>query len=102
MVLQSFIVTKATVTDCLAEEAGRDYLGTTSVTVNGRVCQRWDSDTPHVPVSTYTNEDLFLEGSLSAAENYCRNPGNDEPRPWCYTMDPEVRWELCDIPLCTA
>jgi len=20
--------------------------------------------------------------------------------PWCYTMDPEVRWQKCDVPLC--
>uniref|UniRef100_A0A8C0W620 Kringle domain-containing protein n=1 Tax=Castor canadensis TaxID=51338 RepID=A0A8C0W620_CASCN len=31
--------------------------------------------------------------------NYCRNP-DGEPRPWCFTTDPNRRWELCDIPRC--
>lgn len=34
------------------------------------------------------------------SENYCRNAGGEEPVPWCYTMDPRVRWQHCDIPLC--
>ena len=42
--------------------------------------------------------------------NYCRNPDkNNDPSigsfcgsssPWCYTTDPEVRWEACEIPMC--
>ena len=31
--------------------------------------------------------------------NYCRNPDN-EKMPWCYTTDPEVRWDYCQIPTC--
>lgn len=31
--------------------------------------------------------------------NYCRNP-DGEPRPWCFTTDPNKRWEFCDIPRC--
>ncbi|XP_071178210.1 putative macrophage stimulating 1-like protein [Mytilus edulis] len=33
-------------------------------------------------------------------ENYCRNPDNEEYGPWCYTTNPDVRWEFCDIPYC--
>ena len=30
-----------------------------------------------------------------------RNPDDDEPQgPWCYTTDPDTRWEYCDVPLC--
>eukprot|EP00105_Crassostrea_gigas_P043077 XP_019927225.1 PREDICTED: plasminogen [Crassostrea gigas] len=29
----------------------------------------------------------------------CRNPDN-EPAPWCYTTDPNKRWELCNISDC--
>ena len=25
-----------------------------------------------------------------------------EPSAWCYTTDPNKRWELCDIPTCSA
>lgn len=32
--------------------------------------------------------------------NYCRNP-DGEPRPWCFTTDPNKRWEYCDIPRCS-
>ena len=37
--------------------------------------------------------------------NYCRNPDANsmsEDKPWCYTMDPNTRWELCPIPMCTG
>ena len=28
---------------------------------------------------------------------YLRNPTGDESGPWCYTTDPDVIWEPCDI-----
>ncbi|KAK2156967.1 hypothetical protein NP493_1923g00003 [Ridgeia piscesae] len=35
--------------------------------------------------------------------NYCRNVESmPEDKPWCYTMDPNKRWELCLIPMCTV
>ena len=34
-------------------------------------------------------------------ENYCRNM-DGEKGPWCYTTNPEVRWELCAVPVCDA
>lgn len=34
------------------------------------------------------------------SENYCRNAGGEEPMPWCYTIDPRIRWQHCDIPRC--
>ncbi|XP_023232872.1 tyrosine-protein kinase transmembrane receptor Ror2-like [Centruroides sculpturatus] len=37
---------------------------------------------------------------VSNSENYCRNAGGEEPVPWCYTMDPRIRWQHCDIPRC--
>lgn len=47
----------------------------------------WASDSPH-------------DHSLNnLPENYCRNPDN-EPAPWCYTTDPNKRWDFCDIPYC--
>lgn len=33
--------------------------------------------------------------------NLCRNPDNDRA-PWCYTMDPRVRWEYCNLERCSA
>ena len=75
------------------------YLGHLNTTVSGKQCQRWDEDTMHVRNVAYTNPSLFPEGNLSLAENYCRNP--DIYRTfWCYTMDPNVRWDSCNIWRC--
>lgn len=32
-------------------------------------------------------------------KNMCRNPDGDRA-PWCYTMDPRVRWEYCSVQKC--
>ena len=34
------------------------------------------------------------------SSNYCRNGGGIEHTPWCYTMDPLVRWQHCHIEKC--
>ncbi|XP_076037901.1 tyrosine-protein kinase transmembrane receptor Ror2-like [Oratosquilla oratoria] len=74
---------------------GRWYLGTANTTKEGIPCQRWDSQTPH---SHHRPPDVFPE--VQDAENFCRNAGAEEPKPWCYTMDPRIRWQHCDIPEC--
>ena len=73
-----------------------DYRGKLSSTVSGRMCQSWSSRTPHVPTrteATHPNKGL-------GDHNFCRNPDNDEEGAWCYTTDPEVRWEYCAVPTC--
>jgi hypothetical protein len=42
----------------------------------------------------------YPEGSEEAAKNYCRNPDRTSGGLWCYTTDPNVRWELCDVTPC--
>ena len=82
-------------TDDCVRGRGRFYQGRVNTTTEGILCQRWDSQHPHqhaVPVT------LFPE--LAGAENYCRNAGGQEPRPWCFTTDSSVRWQYCDIPRC--
>lgn len=37
--------------------------------------------------------------SFAAAKNYCRNP-DESKGPWCYTMDPKVRWQYCVVKMC--
>ena len=34
------------------------------------------------------------------SSNFCRNGGGIEHTPWCYTMDPLVRWQHCHIEKC--
>ena len=44
---------------------------------------------------------MFPDVTLKDASNYCRNPDpTTHSAPWCYTMDPDIEWEPCDIPLC--
>uniref|UniRef100_A0A8C9DR42 Plasminogen n=1 Tax=Prolemur simus TaxID=1328070 RepID=A0A8C9DR42_PROSS len=76
--------------------SGENYQGKISKTTSGLECQAWDSQSPHahgyIP-SKFPNKNLKM--------NYCRNP-DGEPRPWCFTTNPNKRWELCDIPRCTT
>ena len=64
---------------------GTNYDGETKITKNGRVCQAWESNNRF--------PDLMDES------NFCRNPDN-HARPWCYTNDPNVDWEYCNVPVC--
>ena len=78
------------------EDKGDFYNGTINVTESGRVCQKWDSNTPHIHPLTSLYR-LYLEG-----HDYCRNPEGRGERPWCYTTDPTQRWEYCNINPCRA
>ena len=71
-------------------------MGNQQRTASGRYCQSWSSQDPHkhpFDPSRYPTE--LLTSSLS-----CRNPGGVGEGPWCYTSDPNVRWEYCDVPQC--
>ncbi|KAK2864309.1 hypothetical protein Q7C36_003463 [Tachysurus vachellii] len=75
---------------------GNSYRGTLAVTKSGKTCQSWSSQFPQKHSRTpenYPCKDLD--------NNYCRNPDN-ERSPWCYTTDPETRWEYCNISSCGA
>eukprot|EP00058_Branchiostoma_floridae_P023734 XP_002609224.1 hypothetical protein BRAFLDRAFT_125972 [Branchiostoma floridae] len=72
---------------------GATYRGTASMTSGNHTCQRWDSQTPHPHDQTVRHPLAGLD------ENYCRNP-DGEPRPWCYTTDPAIRWQYCTVPQC--
>ncbi|XP_045211454.2 putative macrophage stimulating 1-like protein [Mercenaria mercenaria] len=77
----------------------RDYNGTWSQTKYGRTCQRWDSQTPH-DHSRNSPSGFPVDKSVYDAHNYCRNPDYESGGLWCYTEDPSVRFEYCDIPKC--
>ena len=80
--------------DCLYLN-GSSYRGEISVTASGIPCQSWTEQCPH----RHTMNTTYPE--LNDAKNYCRNPQNSGQRPWCFTTDPNKRWEYCDIPKCT-
>jgi len=85
--------------ECRQDAQGHSYVGTVSVTKSGKRCQQWSSNTPHTPHSNY-GDDKFPDGSRALARNYCRNPDANDQFVWCYTTDPNTRWERCDVPLC--
>jgi apolipoprotein(a) len=75
-----------------------DYRGTINVTVSGRACQPWASQSPHQ--HKHSPEAYPLSG---LDNNWCRNPdGPSSLGAWCYTQDPEVLWEYCLVPSCSA
>jgi len=57
-------------------------------TISGKECQKWSEDKPHK--KGFSPEDKN--------HNYCRNPDKDYSGLWCYTTDPETRWERCHQP----
>ncbi|KAM9355928.1 plasminogen [Pholidichthys leucotaenia] len=77
---------------------GVTYRGPTSITASGVTCQAWSSQTPHQHNSftPQTHPTKGLEG------NSCRNPDSDVYGPWCYTTDPDKKWEHCEIPDCVV
>ena len=86
-------------TKCKGTEKGTEYKGTISTTANGKTCQKWTEQSPHKHFMTDPSK--FPDASLEEANNYCRNPDLGA-KPWCYTTDPDDKWEYCDIPKCTG
>ncbi|NXT90407.1 PLMN protein, partial [Anhinga rufa] len=85
---------QAQITEECYQGNGVTYRGTASFTLTGKKCQAWSSMSPHRHNKTaeqFPNADL--------KQNYCRNPDGDS-RPWCYTTDPSVRWEYCNLKRC--
>ncbi|VDH97334.1 Hypothetical predicted protein [Mytilus galloprovincialis] len=66
-------------------------MGTENMTRTCIPCQRWDSDFPQHHIYTESMKDH---------ENYCRNPDQEPEGPWCYTMDPGIRFDFCDVQFC--
>ena len=73
--------------------------GSITYTSAGRKCQQWVKDYPHK--HDYHINSRYPEGSQSGANSYCRDPDGDGT-PWCYTLDPDVRWDYCGIPQCAS
>ncbi|XP_058029190.1 muscle, skeletal receptor tyrosine-protein kinase isoform X3 [Ahaetulla prasina] len=74
---------------------GVTYEGSVNVTASGIPCQKWSAQVPHAHRKT---PEIFPD--LFNAINYCRNPGGENARPWCYTRDPSIPWEYCHVPQC--
>ena len=53
-------------------------------TVSGKRCQKWNHQVPHA------------HDQPAWDHNYCRNPDSEDGGVWCYTTDPNVKWEFCN------
>ncbi|KAM8924753.1 factor VII-activating protease [Pelodytes ibericus] len=85
--------------DCYRND-GLQYRGQISHTVRGFRCLPWDS---YLLAKESVN--AFVSGIYMTGiseHNYCRNPDGSE-KPWCFFQDHygELRWEVCDVPVCT-
>ncbi|XP_063432545.1 uncharacterized protein LOC134714842 isoform X2 [Mytilus trossulus] len=72
------------------------YFGTLNYTVSGRACQNWNKDAPHVRIFRPDRDE-------DKTTNYCRDISHyKHGTPWCYTEDPDFRWEFCPVFKCNA
>lgn len=46
------------------------------------------------------NDSRYPDGSALNASNYCRNPSRNIGGTWCYTADPSVPRDLCNVRDC--
>jgi len=72
------------------------YDGNISITQSGKTCQFWRSNFPH-PIIRQFNAS---EAGSNLIENFCRNPDDTAEGPWCFTRDPTVAREQCNVPRC--
>ncbi|VDI21355.1 Hypothetical predicted protein [Mytilus galloprovincialis] len=62
------------------------YQGKVTCTVTGITCDVWTFE-------------VTMPAGPDKNTNYCRDPDNTGA-PWCFTTDPNVRWEFCPVPKC--
>ena len=89
---------------CIIEgDASSNYNGTVDKSENGHPCIRWDT----IYRKENGNNALFQTVGLTEnddidqkkwAHNYCRNPGGEDPSPFCFINAVDI--EYCDIPSC--
>ncbi|XP_033104299.1 uncharacterized protein LOC117106892 [Anneissia japonica] len=79
------------ISECSDPPIRTSYYGFVGNTIEGIQCQGWGEDNnPHT--------DLITVPSSYHIHNLCRNPDYDPNGPWCYTVDPNVRYSYCDVP----
>lgn len=84
----SFILSSETGEVCYTG-MGQSYRGTAYMTISRNKCTPW-SHQFYVKTSDYPE--------LAGGHNFCRNPGEMEDKPWCYTEYNQR--EKCDVPKC--
>ncbi|CAH1799071.1 unnamed protein product [Owenia fusiformis] len=85
---------------CKLSVTGEEYTGHMSETRGGHKCMQWSKQRPHEHTLGSTDRE-FIDGSVKAAKNYCRNVNSDPLGPWCYTTNKRVEFDYCDVPVCS-
>ncbi|XP_071322633.1 muscle, skeletal receptor tyrosine-protein kinase [Trachinotus anak] len=88
-------IKKDQITTTCYNDRGRFYQGSVNVTRSGIPCQPWSQQVPH---QHRLSVDVIPE--LKSSDNHCRNPGGISDKPWCYTSNPNIRWEYCAVLQC--
>ncbi len=97
--MQKYVLFTIAFIECKVEDEGLQYMGQMNMTLSGKSCQAWSSQSPHE--HTYTDDSMYPDGSIGGIGNRCRNPDDNEPGgPWCFTTESGTRWEYCDVPKC--
>ena len=78
---------------CKRTRSGDDYIGSVSVTWQGKRCDNWRL--VRGPV------DGLPLGDKRLSYNHCRNPDRDPKGPWCYVDAIAKLRQYCDIPDCS-
>ena len=79
----------------LKGQNGSGYRGNQTKTRSGKTCMNWTSQDPH----SHSNTPEKKPNRGLGDHNYCRNPSepvSSSDTIWCYTTDPNSRWEYCD------
>ncbi|CAG0901525.1 unnamed protein product [Darwinula stevensoni] len=84
--------------NCKVTDHGMEYAGKTNMTVDGKKCQNWLSQTPNKHSMIFSLP-YFPDHGVDSRHNYCRNPNRDGSGPWCYTEE-DIGRQHCDIPFC--
>ena len=82
---------------CKLTKKGVLYRGRARNTKGGIPCQDWSSQSPHR--HSFQPEKYR---TMRLKRNYCRNPDNEPEGPWCYTASKKLRWDYCDVPMCSG
>merc|ERR1719421_2175725 len=91
MILASGVDKDESCNEDFGGHSGLSYRGCQTKTVSGKTCQKWTVQTPH----RHSRKPANYPNAGLGDHNYCRNPDR-EPAIWCYTTDPQKRWEFCN------
>ena len=82
--------------ECHTENRGCDWSRSRNTTISGKTCMEWVQpveDYEHVPF--VDNLNYVLKNGIKG--NPCLNPDQEILGPWCYTTDPDTRFEFCGV-----